>query len=215
MRVVGYPDKRKVGYEGYSGYWGTSGQGYPGYERGLSSAVRGCLIGDSDTRKHLLPEHIHFKGLEYTGSGCPAGTVAVSFSDGRSNVVLAFDSYVASATPKIPNIENRKNCEIKIELGHPQGLSWAESSNLTRKLLPSSRASTISWKNSSKLKCRRPGIWVNNEDNKDGLGILAVDTMSVKVTGIIGLQWGDCDYMSRQLLDLVCVSAFSSLGGGD
>jgi hypothetical protein len=70
------------------------------------------------------PGSVFIKGVNFAGSGCPAGTVAIGFSDDKTNVNLAFDSYIASIGPGIAVTENRKNCLINFNIEYPPGWSY-------------------------------------------------------------------------------------------
>ncbi|KAI5783203.1 secreted protein [Peziza echinospora] len=70
------------------------------------------------------PGSVFIKNVKYAGTGCPAGTVAVSSSDDKTNVVLAFDSYVASIGPDVAPADNRKNCLINFNIEYPSGWSY-------------------------------------------------------------------------------------------
>ncbi|KAF8458749.1 hypothetical protein BDZ91DRAFT_742989 [Kalaharituber pfeilii] len=69
-------------------------------------------------------DQVYIKGIEYAGSGCPAGSVAAVLAVDGSNVAIAFDAYVASVGPDISITESRKNCLINVNLVYPQGWSY-------------------------------------------------------------------------------------------
>ena len=68
---------------------------------------------------------VYINGVTYAGSGCPANSVAISKSDNWAEITLAFDQYVASIGPGIPITQNRKNCNLNINLHYPEGLQFA------------------------------------------------------------------------------------------
>ena len=72
-----------------------------------------------------IPGKIYIDGISYAGSGCKAGSVAISPNQDWTVVTLAFDSYIASIGPGIPFVERRKNCNINFGLHYPQGYSVA------------------------------------------------------------------------------------------
>lgn len=59
------------------------------------------------------------------GTGCPQGTVSTIISDDRSVVTLIYDSYVASIGPGIAVTEQRKNCQLTLELEYPGGFQYS------------------------------------------------------------------------------------------
>lgn len=70
------------------------------------------------------PDEVHIAGIVYAGSGCPAGSVAEMVAPDAKSFTLLFDSYIAEAGPGIPRRENRKNCQIAVDLRFPQGWSY-------------------------------------------------------------------------------------------
>ncbi|KAG0644139.1 hypothetical protein HOY80DRAFT_177426 [Tuber brumale] len=70
------------------------------------------------------PNKVYIEGITYAGSGCKAGSVAISKSSDYKTVTLAFDSYVASIGPGVPFVEKRKNCNINVKLHYPGGYQY-------------------------------------------------------------------------------------------
>lgn len=71
------------------------------------------------------PTQVHINGVTYGGTGCPQGTVGVAISEDRTTMTLIFDSYVASIGPGIAVTENRKNCQLNIDLLYPTGFQYS------------------------------------------------------------------------------------------
>ncbi|KAJ3226389.1 hypothetical protein HK099_004967 [Clydaea vesicula] len=63
--------------------------------------------------------------ISYGGTGCPAGTVSENLNSDSTAITLLFDSYIASAGPNVPITENRKNCQINVQLNVPQGWRYS------------------------------------------------------------------------------------------
>jgi len=63
--------------------------------------------------------------VSYGGTGCPQGTMSTQISDDRSVVTLIFDAYIASIGPGIAITENRKNCQLNVELLYPGGFQYS------------------------------------------------------------------------------------------
>lgn len=70
------------------------------------------------------PNEVFIDRISFAGSGCPAGSVSDMVSPDAKAFTLLFDSYVAEAGPGIPRKENRKNCQIAVDLRFPQGWSY-------------------------------------------------------------------------------------------
>jgi len=68
---------------------------------------------------------VYIKGLNYAGSGCPAGSVAGTLSTDASNLNIAFDNYIASVGKGISITQSRKNCQLTIQLVYPPGWSYS------------------------------------------------------------------------------------------
>lgn len=59
----------------------------------------------------------------YGGTGCPAGTAAVTLSPDAQSVSILFDSYVAEAGYTTGRRIDRKSCNIVVPVHVPQGFS--------------------------------------------------------------------------------------------
>jgi hypothetical protein len=59
------------------------------------------------------------------GTGCPQGTVNTIISDDQTVVTLIYDTYVASIGPGIAVTEQRKNCQLTLELQYPGGFQYS------------------------------------------------------------------------------------------
>ncbi|KAL9096063.1 MAG: hypothetical protein Q9165_001585 [Trypethelium subeluteriae] len=68
---------------------------------------------------------VQIESITYGGTGCPQGTVASVISDDRTTMTLIFDSYVASMGSGIAITENRKNCQLNINLQYPGGFQYS------------------------------------------------------------------------------------------
>lgn len=71
------------------------------------------------------PDKVQIVGLTYGGTGCPSGTVSSILSDDRQVMTLIFDEYVASIGPDVKITENRKNCQLNINLRYPGGFQFS------------------------------------------------------------------------------------------
>lgn len=57
--------------------------------------------------------------------GCPQGTVGVAIAQDATTMTLIFDSYVASIGSTVAVTENRKNCQLNIDLLYPPGFQYS------------------------------------------------------------------------------------------
>jgi len=71
------------------------------------------------------PGSVTIKGVSYGGTGCPQGTMSSQISSDRSIVTLIFDSYIASVGPGIAVTEQRKNCQLNVDLVYPGGFQYS------------------------------------------------------------------------------------------
>jgi hypothetical protein len=73
---------------------------------------------------NIDPSKVYIEGITYGGSGCKAGSVAISKADDWKTVTLSFDSYVASIGPGVSFVERRKNCNINVKIHYPSGYQY-------------------------------------------------------------------------------------------
>jgi hypothetical protein len=85
----------------------------------LTAAAPAPEPGDEPDWSKVLIE-----GITYAGSGCKAGSVAISKTNDWKTVTLAFDDYIASIGPGEQFVNRRKNCNINVKLHYPQGYSY-------------------------------------------------------------------------------------------
>jgi hypothetical protein len=72
------------------------------------------------------PEGVYFADVNANGTGCPAGTWDVGISDDGETFTLRFNAYQASVSPG--QQRDVKDCQIDIDLGSPEGLSYSVAS---------------------------------------------------------------------------------------
>ncbi|KAF8847896.1 hypothetical protein BDZ45DRAFT_778374, partial [Acephala macrosclerotiorum] len=61
---------------------------------------------------------VSIKEISYSGTG-RQGSVGSCISDDKQTFTLIFDNYVASIGPGVEVTENRKNCQINLDLAYP------------------------------------------------------------------------------------------------
>ena len=99
------------------------------------------------------PSQVSINGIVYGGTGCPQGSLGSFISADRQTYVLSpystradggtlltlnlrftliFDDYVASIGPGVGITENRKNCQLNINLEYPSGFQYSVFSQVYR-----------------------------------------------------------------------------------
>lgn len=73
------------------------------------------------------PSQVRVRSISYAGTGCPAGSVAQNIAADAQAFTLIFDNFVAAIGNGIAYTEQRKNCQLNIDLDFPQGWSFAIS----------------------------------------------------------------------------------------
>lgn len=71
------------------------------------------------------PNQVQIVGFEYGGTGCPASSVSSVLSDDQTIITLIFDKYVATIGPNVNVADNRKNCQLNINLRYPGGFQYS------------------------------------------------------------------------------------------
>ena len=78
------------------------------------------------------PEYVRVRSVNYGGSGCPAGSVAINVTPDFSTFSMFWDSFIAEVGPGLPAFAKRKNCAVSIDLDFPQGWSYSVFSSSLR-----------------------------------------------------------------------------------
>lgn len=73
---------------------------------------------------HNLPQ-VTIRGVTYGGTGCPQGTVSAQLSADKTLITLIFDTYIASIGPGIAVTEQRKNCQLNVDIQYPGGFQYS------------------------------------------------------------------------------------------
>ncbi|KAL0571237.1 hypothetical protein V5O48_010725 [Marasmius crinis-equi] len=71
------------------------------------------------------PPNFNITSLGLNGSGCPPGSAFYILNDQHTAVTITFSAFEASAGPDISITENRKNCQVSLNVHVPQGFSFA------------------------------------------------------------------------------------------
>lgn len=68
---------------------------------------------------------IYISRIIYGGNGCPQGSVSELVAPDRQSFTLLMDEYIAEIGPYIDRRDNRKSCQIGVELVVPAGWSYS------------------------------------------------------------------------------------------
>ncbi|KFA73419.1 hypothetical protein S40288_04197 [Stachybotrys chartarum IBT 40288] len=71
------------------------------------------------------PALIRITGVNWSGNGCPQGTVSTSISADRTIVTFGFDAFQTYIGPGLPMSERTKNCQLHLTLSYPGGFQFA------------------------------------------------------------------------------------------
>jgi hypothetical protein len=71
------------------------------------------------------PTQVYINSISYGGTGCPQNSVGSFISADRQTFTLIFDKMVASIGGGAAVTENRKNCQINMDLQYPSGFQYS------------------------------------------------------------------------------------------
>lgn len=91
----------------------------------LIGAALAILVSAGAASAQPDPNQVYIQSIAYGGTGCPSGTVGQSMATDRQSFTLIFDQFVASQGPGTPITENRKNCQINVNLHLPNGFQFS------------------------------------------------------------------------------------------
>jgi hypothetical protein len=96
----------------------------------LCLAMFACTPGPADIGSHNRattvtpdPSQVHIRSINEAGTGCPAGSVASNLAPDVTDVQFEFDSFVAQVGASL--LDQRKSCQITIDLAVPAGFTYA------------------------------------------------------------------------------------------
>lgn len=75
--------------------------------------------------KPAVPQLVTVKKVTYNGNGCPANTAQVAISPDNLSFTVIMQDYIAEIGPGIAKKENRKTCQLNIEMEYPPGYSYS------------------------------------------------------------------------------------------
>jgi hypothetical protein len=91
----------------------------------LASAALSQIVISDGGSSLPDPAKVFVAGITYGGTGCPSGTVSTALSSDRTTFTMIFDKFVASSGPGVPVTEQRKNCQVNVDLRYPNGWSYS------------------------------------------------------------------------------------------
>ena len=91
----------------------------------LPFAVAASALPTVETGDAPPAGSVTIRGVSYGGTGCPQGTMSSQISADRTVVTLIFDSYIASIGPGISVTEQRKNCQLNVDIKYPGGFQYS------------------------------------------------------------------------------------------
>lgn len=68
-----------------------------------------------------------FDVVSVVGSGCPAGTSAITISPDNTSITVTFDRYLALVGVGAKATDFRKNCQVALQVHAPAGFTYAVS----------------------------------------------------------------------------------------
>src|SRR4051812_3346761 len=71
------------------------------------------------------PGQVFIRNIAYGGNGCPQGSVSQLMSPDATAFTLLLDEYIAEMGPQVPRRDNRKSCQLAIDLIVPAGWSFS------------------------------------------------------------------------------------------
>lgn len=74
------------------------------------------------------PEGVTVRQFAYAGTGCPAGSLSGELPVGGTTFLLGWETFYAEVGPGLPLSASRKNCQINLDLGYPEGWQYAVKS---------------------------------------------------------------------------------------
>lgn len=71
------------------------------------------------------PSGVYIRKIAYGGNGCPQGSVSEIMSPDATAFTLLMDEYIAELGPDVPRRDNRKSCQLAIDIVVPPGWSYS------------------------------------------------------------------------------------------
>lgn len=68
-----------------------------------------------------VPQQVTIERSQYSGNGCPQGSVSSLISPDKSVITFGFDKFQAVIGPKANPSDKQKNCQLHLSLRYPAG----------------------------------------------------------------------------------------------
>lgn len=83
-----------------------------------------ALIPTAQSEDVPPPDYVTVEVVTVNGSGCPAGTAAVAASADRTAFTVTYSAFLAEAGEGASPTDFRKNCQLAVKVGYPQGFTF-------------------------------------------------------------------------------------------
>jgi hypothetical protein len=92
----------------------------------IALADQAAVLGSLGEEEPIIevPNEVMIGNLVAGGTGCPQGSVGVDLSAGYDSLVFQFDNFVAEVGPGISPAQQRKFCQINLDLNAPAGWQY-------------------------------------------------------------------------------------------
>jgi hypothetical protein len=68
---------------------------------------------------------ITIRNIAYGGNGCPQNSVGINLSSNKQAFTMIMDEYIAEIGPGVARRENRKSCQVSLDLKVPSGWQYS------------------------------------------------------------------------------------------
>ncbi|GGP64617.1 DUF4360 domain-containing protein [Saccharothrix coeruleofusca] len=89
-----------------------------------AALVMSALIPTAQSEAVPPPDYVTVDVVTVNGSGCPAGTAAVAASPDRTAFTVTYSAFLAEAGEGAAPTDFRKNCQLAVKVGYPQGFTF-------------------------------------------------------------------------------------------
>lgn len=70
------------------------------------------------------PSSVKIRAISHGGTGCPQGTVGSLVASDLTAFTLIYDQFIAEVGPTVSRRENRKYCQLTVDLDYPEGWTY-------------------------------------------------------------------------------------------
>ena len=96
--------------------------------------IRNLVLGSSlalfswtspATAKKAKPDSFAIEKIDYSGEGCPPGSVSASTTSDAGAFIVLFSQMYAQAAPNVGSAAAKQKCQLHLQLAVPKGWSYA------------------------------------------------------------------------------------------